>query len=116
MESRAMINVTESAARQVRAYLERERTPERPLAGLRLGVRGGGCAGFEYVKELAEGAREGDVELEFHGLRVFIDPRSLEVLDGTELDFVSGLENHGFHFRNPRETTRCGCGVSFSVG
>ena len=112
-----MISVTERAARQVRRHMEQQATAgESAAAGLRLGVRGGGCAGLEYVMELAPGPRPDDRVLEFHGLTVFLDPRSLAVLDETELDFNPGLEDHGFQWRNAREQSRCGCGQSFRSG
>ena len=111
-----MLTVTASAARQVLQYMQRqERDGQTASTGLRLGVRGGGCSGLEYVMELADGGRDSDEVYEFHGLKVYVDPKSLDFLNGMELDFVDGIQDHGFHFRNPNEKSRCGCGTSFSV-
>lgn len=111
-----MITVTERAARQVQTYMAKQAEQgDRDKAGLRLGIRGGGCSGLEYVMELSAGPRDTDQVLHFHGLDVYVDPKSLQFLEGTELDFEPGIQNHGFQLKNPREKSRCGCGQSFSV-
>ncbi len=83
--------------------------------GLRLGVKGGGCSGFTYVLAFDENTREGDKTLDLQGIKVFIDPKSLFYLSGTELDFSDGLGGRGFVFNNPQATKTCGCGSSFGV-
>ena len=82
--------------------------------GLRVAVRGGGCSGLEYALDFAETERMGDTVLEFDGLKVFIDMASLQYLQGTEIDYVTGLQGAGFKFNNPNAKRSCGCGHSFS--
>ncbi len=112
-----MVRLTESAVRKVRALI----AAEAPGAGgarpnaLRVGVRGGGCSGYSYFMELAGEAAANDLVFESHGLPVYVDPKSHPVLDGTELDFVEGLQNHGFRWVNPNERSNCGCGLSFDI-
>ena len=84
-------------------------------AGLRLGVRGGGCSGASYVMEFADKIRDRDHVFEFDGVKVIIDPKSLVYLRGTTLDYEVKLMQHGFKFVNPNEQTGCGCGESFGV-
>ena len=84
-------------------------------AGLRLGVKGGGCAGFSYVMSLNAKPGLGDEILEESGIRLFVDPKSYLYLEGTELDFNDGLQDRGFVFRNPNSSGTCGCGASFSA-
>jgi iron-sulfur cluster assembly protein len=82
---------------------------------LRVGVRGGGCSGMSYFMDFDTSSRDGDTTLEVLGVKVVIDPKSLKLIDGTELDFVREGLNEGFKFHNPREKDRCGCGESFRV-
>lgn len=107
-----MIGLTETAAVKVVELIE-----NRPNAtqGLRVGVRGGGCSGFTYFLEFAESANKGDRELESHGVKLFVDPKSYLYLMGTEVDYVDGLDGAGFKFTNPNARRTCGCGESFSV-
>jgi iron-sulfur cluster assembly protein len=87
-----------------------------PDAALRIGIRGGGCSGYSYVLEFADGApRERDRVFTFDGLRVFVDPKSFVYLAGTTLDWEQTLMFQGFKFRNPNEVSSCGCGQSFTV-
>ena len=82
----------------------------------RLGVKGGGCAGFSYVLDFdKKGATEFDLSYEQHGVNLVIDKKSSFFMMGTELDFNDGLLNRGFVFNNPEATASCGCGTSFSV-
>ena len=83
--------------------------------GLRVSVVGGGCSGFSYQLSFDRQRQEGDVEAEFDGLTVWIDPTSAQYLEGTQIDFVSSLHGGGFKFSNPKATGTCGCGSSFSA-
>jgi len=108
-----MISVTENAATQIQKLLDKQH-PE--AHGLRVGVKAGGCSGFEYV--FAWEAEPKETDLVFDGplgVKVWIDPRSHRVLDGTTLDFDTSLLSRGFVFQNPKAKSTCGCGVSFSV-
>ena len=88
---------------------------EQPTAGLRLGVRGGGCSGASYVIEFAEKIRDRDKVFEYDGLKVIVDPKSLVYLRGSVLDYEVKLMSHGFKFLNPNEKKGCGCGESFGI-
>jgi iron-sulfur cluster assembly protein len=108
-----VITVTENAASQIQKLLVKQ---ELPQGGLRVGVKAGGCSGFEYV--FAWEAAPGDTDLIFggpDGVRVWIDPRSHRLLDGTTLDYDTSLLSRGFVFENPHAKSTCGCGTSFSV-
>ena len=105
------VTLTERAAKHVSDFLSRRGKG----LGLRLGVRTTGCSGMAYKLEYADAAEPDDAQFESHGVRVFVDPRSLSYIDGTELDFVREGLNEGFQFNNPREKDRCGCGESFRV-
>ena len=95
---------------------ERLNKRDRPDAALRLGVRGGGCSGFNYVIEVHDGpARERDHVYDFDGLRVVVDKKSIVHLAGSVLDWEQTLMQRGFKFKNPREASSCGCGHSFTV-
>ena len=105
------VTLTESAATHVARFIEKRGKG----VGLRLGVKTTGCSGMAYKLEFADDANPDDMQFESHGVRVFIDPKSLPYIDGTELDFVREGLNEGFQFNNPREKDRCGCGESFRV-
>lgn len=105
------ITLTEPAADRVRSYLQ---TRGKGL-GLRVGVKKTGCNGFAYVVNYADEIEPGDVVFEERGVRIVVDPKSLELIDGTEVDFVKEGLNEAFRFRNPNVTGECGCGESFSV-
>ncbi len=105
------ITVTERAAKHVAAHLSKRGHG----IGVRLGVRTSGCSGLAYKLEYADDARPEDLKFESQGVAVFVDPKSLPFLDGTELDFVREGLNEGFKFNNPNEKDRCGCGESFNV-
>lgn len=83
--------------------------------GLRIMVVGGGCSGFTYDMDFAEGEKSGDWTFDFHGLKVFVDPMSFAYLEGTKIDYVESFQFSGFHFENPNATRTCGCGASFAV-
>jgi iron-sulfur cluster assembly protein len=105
------ISLTESAADRVRTFLA---SRGRGL-GLRLGVRKTGCSGFAYVVNYADDSRPDDVVFEDHGVKVFVDPDSLNLVNGTVVDFVRQGLNEAFKFTNPNVKGECGCGESFSV-
>lgn len=105
------ITLTEPAADRVRSYLE----ARGKGLGLRVGVKKTGCNGFAYVVNYADEIESGDVVFEERGVRIVVDPKSLALIDGTEVDFVKEGLNEAFRFRNPNVTGECGCGESFSV-
>jgi iron-sulfur cluster assembly protein len=105
------VTLTEAAARHVTRYIARRGKG----VGVRLGVRTTGCSGLAYKLEYADQAMPEDLRFESHGVAVFVDPKSLAYLDGTELDFVREGLNEGFKFNNPTVKGECGCGESFQV-
>lgn len=105
------ITLTERAAKHVTNFIAKRGKG----VGLRLGVRTSGCSGLAYKMEFADEAGAEDLRFESHGVTVLIDPKSLEYLDGTELDFVREGLNEGFKFNNPNVKDACGCGESFNV-
>jgi iron-sulfur cluster assembly protein len=105
------VTMTERAAAHVAGFIARRGKG----LGLRLGVRTTGCSGMAYKLEYADAVDPADREFESHGVKIFVDPKSLAYIDGTELDFVREGLNEGFQFNNPREKDRCGCGESFRV-
>ena len=108
-----MIQITPNAATQIRKMLAKRRIGE---TGLRIGVKAGGCSGFEYTFSWERAARDTDVVFEGSGgAKVFVDPRSLRLLAGTILDYDTSLLSKGFIFNNPHATSTCGCGASFSA-
>jgi iron-sulfur cluster assembly protein len=108
-----MITVTENAATQIQKLLEKQHAE---ASGLRVGVKAGGCSGFEYIFEWEPAPREDDLVFDGPlGVKVWIDPRSHRVLDGTTLDYDTSLLSRGFVFENPRAKSTCGCGTSFSI-
>jgi iron-sulfur cluster assembly protein len=107
------VTLTAKAATQVRRLMAEGNFPESH--GLRLSVKGGGCSGLSYVLGFEEQPKETDALLEQHGIRVFVDPKSLFYLSGTVLDFSDGLNGKGFVFNNPQASRTCGCGSSFGV-
>lgn len=107
-----MVTLTDIAAEKVQGFLSGDEQPEG--AGLRVAVRGGGCSGFQYALALDE-ARDDDNVFEYEGIRVFVDPASLEYVDGSEVDFTESLMGSGFQVNNPNVVAACGCGSSFRV-
>lgn len=105
------ITMTEAAAQHVERSLQGRGKGE----GIRLGVRTTGCSGLAYVLEFVDQVQDSDEVFESHGVKVFVDPKSLVYIDGTELDFVKEGLNEGFKFNNPNVRGECGCGESFNV-
>ena len=106
------ISLTETAVKQLRRIREEQDIPVD--FGLRVGVKGGGCAGFSYVLGFDE-KKERDQEFDVAGIRVFLDQAHGLYLLGMEIDWHEGLNNRGFIFNNPNASDTCGCGTSFSA-
>lgn len=105
------VQLSEQAARRIEEFMQRN-----PAAvGLRFGVRKTGCSGYAYTVDLADAVREDDHVFESRGMTVVVDPASLTLVDGTEIDFAKRGINAEFVFRNPKVTAECGCGESFTV-
>ncbi len=105
------LSLTQSAAERVKSYLERR---GRGL-GLRVGIRKTGCSGYAYVIDYADDFDDDDVVFEDRGVKIVVDNDSLELIDGTQVDFVKQGLNEAFKFRNPNVKGECGCGESFSI-
>jgi iron-sulfur cluster assembly protein len=103
---------TEAAAEQALTLLDSEGL-DTDVAGLRLFVQQGGCAGLSYGMRFDDEPEGDDEVFEHHGLRVFVDPASLDYVSGSVVDFESGLQAAGFHVQNPNVEAECGCGESF---
>ena len=106
-----MITLTDKAADHVRTFLAKRGKG----VGLRVGVRTSGCSGLAYKLEFADAVNPEDHQFESHGVKLYVDPKSLQYIDGTELDYAREGLNEGFKFRNPRVKDECGCGESFNV-
>jgi iron-sulfur cluster assembly protein len=111
MSDTAGVTLSERAATHIKNFLAKRGSG----IGLKLGVRTSGCSGMAYKLEFADAADPEDLLFESHGVNVFIDPKSLSYLAGTELDFVREGLNEGFKFNNPNVKSECGCGESFNV-
>ena len=108
-----MIEITERAGKQIRKMLA---TRNQGECALRVGIKAGGCSGFEYTFGWEAAPRAGDSVFEApDGGKVFVDPKSLRLLDGIVLDYDTNLLSRGFIIDNPHATSTCGCGTSFSV-
>jgi iron-sulfur cluster assembly protein len=107
-----MVTLTDIAAEKVSEFLTSQEPTE--VAGLRVGVRGGGCSGFQYALALDE-KRDGDLVFEDHGIRVIVDEASLQYVDGSIVDYKESLMGSGFEVNNPNVVAACGCGSSFRV-
>jgi len=108
-----MIEITESASKQIAKLLAKH---EMTGGGLRIGLRAGGCSGYEYTFAWEPEPRPDDhVFAGADEARVFVDPRSFRLLDGVVLDFDSNPVGRGFIFQNPHAKSTCGCGTSFST-
>lgn len=107
------IAFTEKGAQKVAEFLASQ-GEAAAAAALRVGVRGGGCSGFQYQLAFDE-QREADIVFEDHGLKILVDPKSLPYVDGSEIDYVDSLQGAGFQVNNPNVTAACGCGSSFRV-
>jgi len=107
------IKISDKAASEIKKVMAENKI--HGTAGLRMGVKGGGCSGFTYVLGFDEKASDTDRVFDTNGVIVFIDERSLPYLSGVFLDYQDGLSGKGFTFDNPNATRTCGCGHSFNA-
>lgn len=107
-----MVTLTDIAAEKVRGFLTQQEA-EQPV-GLRVGVRGGGCSGFQYALALDE-RRDDDHVFEHGGISILVDPASFQYVDGSEVDYQESLMGAGFEVNNPNVVASCGCGSSFRI-
>ena len=105
------VSLAPAALDRVRRYLSE--TPD--ALGLRFGVKRTGCSGWQHFADLAKDQREGDTVFEQDGVRIYVDPTSLPMVDGTEIDLVRQKLGEQFVFRNPNVRAECGCGESFTT-
>lgn len=105
------VTLTERAISQLKRVLAKD---GRPDAFLRLGVKGGGCSGFEYVMKIDTARKPIDIELEIDGVKVMVDAKSAVYLRGSTFDYTGNLIGGGFKFDNPNVQRSCGCGTSFT--
>ncbi len=108
----ATVGFTESAANKVKALVEEEKNPNLKL---RVSVDGGGCSGFQYAFSFDENVNDDDTVVEKNGATVLVDVTSMQYLNGSEVDYLEGLEGARFVVNNPNAKSTCGCGSSFSV-
>lgn len=112
MTTESPLVFTSAAAAKVAALITEEGNPDLML---RVYIQGGGCSGFQYGFTFDESVQEGDTEVVTDGVRLLVDPMSLQYLMGAEIDYTEGLQGAQFVIRNPNATTTCGCGSSFST-
>jgi iron-sulfur cluster assembly protein len=108
-----MIEITDKGAEKVHEFLASQQA-DVTVAGLRVGVRGGGCSGFQYQLAFDE-QRENDVVFQSHGLKLLVDGESLQFVRGSTIDYEESLQGAGFKVNNPNVVAACGCGSSFRV-
>jgi iron-sulfur cluster assembly protein len=108
-----MIEITDKGAEKVHEFLSAQEA-DISLAGLRVGVRGGGCSGFQYQLAFDE-QRDSDIVFESHGLKLLVDKESLQFVRGSVIDYEESLQGAGFKVNNPNVVAACGCGSSFRV-
>ena len=111
MKGKIMITITENAADHIRKFLTKRGKGE----GIRIGVKTSGCSGMAYMLEFVDEIQPEDQVFEQNGVKVFIDPKSMVYLDGTQVDFAKEGLQEGFKFENPNAKESCGCGESFHV-
>jgi len=109
---KAPITISDSALERMKSLISQRM---KKTLGIRVSVKSGGCSGKTYSIEYAEEARPFEEIVEKEGVKVFIDPKALMYVIGSEMDFVEEKFKSGFTFKNPNEKSRCGCGDSFSV-
>jgi iron-sulfur cluster assembly protein len=107
-----VMRLSDAAAARIKEISARA---ERPIAGVRVGVKNGGCAGMSYTMEYAETVNPADEVVENKGVRIFIDPKAVLFLLGTEMDYKVDKLSAQFVFNNPNQTSACGCGESVAL-
>ena len=107
-----VLTLSDAAANRVQEIIEKA---DRPIAGVRVGVKNGGCAGMSYTMDYAENANPFDEVVEDKGVKVFVDPKAVLFLLGTEMDFQTSKLASQFVFNNPNQTSACGCGESVAI-
>ena len=107
-----VVTLTDAAANRVKDIIGKA---DRPIVGVRVGVKNGGCAGMSYTMEYAEGAKPGEDVVEDKGVKVFVDPKAVLFLLGTQMDFQTTKLASQFVFNNPNQTSACGCGESVAI-
>jgi iron-sulfur cluster assembly protein len=107
-----VMRLTDAAATRIKDILAKA---EKPAAGVRVGVKNGGCAGMSYIMEYADKAAPLDEVVEDKGVKLLIDPKAVLFLLGTEMDFKVDKLSSGFVFNNPNQTSACGCGESVAL-
>ena len=107
-----VLSLTDAAANRVKDIIAKA---ERPILGVRVGVKNGGCAGMSYTMEYAEEPKPGEDVVEDKGVKVFVDPKAVLFLLGTEMDFQTTKLSSQFVFNNPNQTSACGCGESVAI-
>ena len=107
-----VLTLTDAAADRVKDIMA---NADRPIAGVRVGVKNGGCAGMSYTMEYAEAGRPGEDVVEDKGVKVFVDPKAVLFLLGTQMDFQTTKLASQFVFNNPNQTSACGCGESVAI-
>ena len=106
------LRLTQAAAEQIRSAMARS---EKPMVGIRIGLKNAGCAGMSYTMDYAEQQNPLDEVVEDQGVRILIDPKAILFLIGTEMDFVRDRMQARFVFNNPNQTSACGCGESVAL-
>lgn len=109
-----MLTITPAAAVEVTKFLEAEQV-DPTVGGLRVAVQPGGCSGFKYSLLIEDKPADDDTLLPQSGFQVFVDPFSLQYLNGVIIDYTTSMQGSGFTFKNPNATGGCGCGSSFSA-
>ena len=107
-----VMRLTDAAAERIKAVMARA---DKPVAGVRVGVKNGGCAGMEYTMEYADAVKPTDEVIEEKGVKLLIDPKAVLFLLGTEMDFKTEKLSAQFVFNNPNQTSACGCGESVQL-
>ncbi len=110
--SEQIIKLSDNAAERIKQIMSKA---DNSAIGVRVGVKSGGCAGMSYIMEYAKEIKPNEEVIEEKGVKVFIDPKAIIYLLGTEMDYKKEKFSSQFIFKNPNETERCGCGESFKV-
>ena len=110
--SEQVIKLSQNAAKRIKEIMS---DAEDATIGVRVGVKSGGCAGMSYIMEYAKDIKPNEEVIEDKGVKVFIDPKAIMYLLGTEMDYKKEKLSSQFVFKNPNETERCGCGESFKI-